>query len=102
MTGGVESSGNGPYERHDEDNGEEQEASAERDETMPPEWARLRELLRHLPEPAWTQERADRIFTNILLALDRRRKRRQWALAAAGAVSVPLALVLASHIARDD
>ncbi len=61
------------------------------------DWSVLRRLWDHLPEPAWTQERADRVFARVMATVERRRRRQRYALAATAIVALPCALIVMAH-----
>lgn len=64
----------------------EQHRDAEGDEAPTRRWQELIALWRDLPDPEWNQERSDRVFEKVLLAVDRRQQRRRMAWLAACAI----------------
>lgn len=63
------------------------------------DFSALRKLLDEELAREWTPERADRVFRRIMAAIERRRRRRRWALVGAW-LAVPAAVLLLVQRAR--
>jgi hypothetical protein len=61
--------------------------------------AALQRLWADLPQPEWTEERAERIFQGVMREVHRRQRRRERLMIGA-ALALPLALLAASHALR--